>query len=269
MEDALRKTVDEIHAKALALGLVVYYGWLHEEREHAVHWNEEHGGDWTDFLQCAQTLGAKVIYLDWAPFEDFQVDDALADLENELAEDQISGSDKSELEARYKQLEKYRERVGLTAVIDLAFVSQGVSHICQIRAEWFRTFEELTPEDEEDEGGQVEQDEKFDKALVDKWARALANHTKYSSCKNDDQREYLLEELAREEFGDLPLWPVLRRAETVYLLDVRPREEEHLGSQARELRKQGLNMNAIARKLGISRDRVSGLLAEGSARKRP
>lgn len=258
--DPLLKTVEQILDHAESDGFVIFYGWAHGSKENTVYWNEEHGGDWKKFLGSAKSLGAKVVYLNWAPFEEFQVDEALEDVGPEVSDK--GGSEASaEIEEYNNEVQKYREKVGLTAIIDLAFVLDGVFHIYQLNLDWFRTFEELTAEEEEGDKGELAE-EKVDKALVDKWARELASHPKFGSCKNDEDREYLLEDRAGDEFEKLPIGDILRRAETLYRFEVRPKQEELLREQARTLRKQGLSMNAIALKLGISRDRVSGLLAD-------
>ncbi len=93
---------------------------------------------------------------------------------------------------------------------------------------------------------------------MNKWALALASDPRYLTSK---QREYLLEKLAGQEFSELPTFDVLRRAETIFQADFRQVAEEKLTDEIRRLREQGLNLNAIALKLGISRDRVSGLVS--------
>ncbi len=118
----------------------------------------------------------------------------------------------------------------MTCIIDLAFVSNSVVHIYQETANWFDEFEELLPEDEDDED---EGRTSIDKAMVNKWALALASDPMY----------------------------LTRRAETIFQADFRQVAEEKLSDEIRQLREQGLNLNAIALKLGISRDRVSGLVS--------
>jgi hypothetical protein len=51
------------------------------------------------------------------------------------------------------------------------------------------------------------------------------------------------------------------RAETIFQADSTQAAEEKLKDGIRSLRDQALNLNAIALKLGISRDRVSGLVS--------
>lgn len=259
--DTVLETLDEVFKWAKQQGFVLVYGWPHGSEEGAVHWNEEHGGGWEPFLECAKALGARALYVNWAPFEGFQVDDALAAMGAQALEDDASDSDTAQIEERRRQIEEYRERVGLTAAIDLAFHCGGVWHRFQLAADWFATFSELTEEDEELDEGDLEESA-ADKAAVVKWASVLANAPEFGACKNHDQRGYLLEQLAGKEFDTLPVRDILRRAETLYVLEVRPRQEKRVREEATELRKQGLSVSQIAQKLAISRARVSALLAD-------
>lgn len=255
--DPLSTTVKDICDLTAKLGLVIFYGWAYDED--AITWNEEHGGDWNKFIETAKALGAKLIYLNWAQFEEFQVDEALEKVIGEAEES--PDSERPEVEKRRLEIEKYRDKVGLTVVIDLAFTSEGVFHTYQSFAPWFVAFEDLTPEEDGDEEEELVEN-KTDRTLIDKWANILANHPKFGSCKSYQQREYLLEGQAKEEYETLPVHQILSRADTIYTMEVRPKADLRLQEEARKLRHQGLNMNAIALKLGISRDRVSGLLAE-------
>jgi len=259
VKDPLLDLTKEIRDHSASLGLTVFYSLVPEDEAHAVYWIEEHGGDWKNFLQCAKALDTRIVYLSWEPFEESEVDDALAQVD-ESNRDQ--DADESQRGSARAQIESFRKKAGLTAFVDIGFSIGGISHIYRKFPEWFDSFQELTadePDEVHDAG-----EERIDSTLVSKWARQLASHPKYGSCKSDDQREFLLEQLAGEDFAKIPLWPTIRRAETIYQLEMKGKEEERLSSQAQELRNQGLNMNAIAKRLGISRDRVSGLLAEGS-----
>ncbi len=254
--DPLLKTVEDICAYAQDLGLAIFYGFAVDEEED-IRWNEEHGGDWKKFLDTTKALGAKVLYLNWAPFEEFQVDEALEEVREAV---HSSTSEGAEIEQREREIEKYRDKVGLTAVVDLAFALDGVFHIHQIFPQWFLAFEELRPEEEEPE--EEPEEKELDKTLVKKWATILANHPQFATCKTYGQRQYLLESLAKDEYETLPVGHVVSRAESIYLLEVRPKDEERLRNEARKLRSQGMTINAIALRLGISKDRVSALVAE-------
>jgi len=172
------------------------------------------------------------------------------------------GGQTIEIEGRKQALEKYRSKVGLIAVIDLVFLFEETFHVYQKSSEWFDDFEGLRPEEDGDEEESSTVEQEADKAVVDRWADTLANDPQFGKCKSYDEREYLLEKLAKDEFGTLPAPRIIRRADTVYELDVRAKQDERLRHEARRLHDEGKNINAIALKLGISRDRVSGLLAE-------
>jgi len=253
--DPFTKFVDEITAHTKQEGLVLYYGLKEGTFDTAVYWNEERGGDWRKFLNVAKALGARVVYLNWSPFEEFQVDEALSSVPDD------EEFDDPDSEERDQQIEAYREKVGLIAQIDLAFVVDGVTHIYRRSPDWFEAFQALVHE-AGDEDEQELPEPRVDKATVDKWARSLATHEKYAGCKTHDQRRYLLEQLAGDDYGTLPVNEVLKRADTVYTFEVRPEQEKELRARARTLREHGLNLNAIGQKLGISRDRVSALLAD-------
>jgi hypothetical protein len=261
--DVLLEKVEAIVNAAKGHAIVVFFGWAHGTDQKTVNWNQEHGGDWEKFLECAKAAGARMLYINWAPFEEFQVDEALEHLEKTIAARSKLGTDQSDSVPSRRQIEAYRDRVGVTAVIDLAFVHEDIIHIYQCFADWFEAFEELTEELEKDsdesEGSFAEH--VVDKALVRKWASELANHSKFGSTRSGDQREFLLEAIAGAEIDNLPVGHILARADSVYQFEIKPKEEERQRAEARRLREQGLNINAISVKLGISKDRVSGLLS--------
>ena len=260
MKDHLATTVDQIREHAKSLNLSVFYSSVPNDERRTIHWNDDHGGDWKSFLECASNAGVKLVYLHWETFEQSELDNALgADTDKELQDEKD--------EALTAQIEQFQDKVGLTASLEVAFMSDGISHIFYEPADWLTKFEELIADDSEEIEDFEVKEPKVDAALVNKWARELASHPKYSGCKSGDEREFLLEQIAGTEFPKIPLWPTIRRAETIFAMEIKDQEEERLSAQAREMRRQGLNMNAIAKKLKISRDRVSGLLAEGSGTK--
>ena len=142
MNDPLSKTVEEIRQAAKSGGLCVFFGRLVEGKLPTVHWNEEHGGNWEAFVECAKNLKAEALYLNWIPFEQFQVDDAVSETESKLADDETKTTRK-----RLDQIGEFKTKVGLICVIDLAFVAHGVAHIYEETADWFSEFEDLIPDD--------------------------------------------------------------------------------------------------------------------------
>jgi hypothetical protein len=261
--DALLEKVEAIVNAAKGHGMVVFYGWAHGSDQETVSWNQEHGGDWEGFLECAKAAGARMLYVNWDPFEEFQINDALEHLEGAIAEGKGPGIEQPNSVPSRREIEAYRNRVGLTAVIDLAFVHEDLVHIHQCLADWFQAFEQLTEglDEDSDENGDSFPERVVDKALVKKWASELANHAKFGAARTVDQKEFLLEGIAGAEIDTLPIGDILSRADSIYQFEIKPKEDERLRIEAGCLREQGLNLSAIALKLGIPKDRVSGLLS--------
>jgi hypothetical protein len=267
MNDPLSQTVEEIRRSATSRGLVVFFGWLAEHKGPAVNWNEAHGGDWKALLECASSLGAKVLYLDWAPFEQSEIDDAVADLEAELANDEAEDDEVASIKKEIDQLRGFKKRVALTCIIDLAFVVEGTVHLYQKTTDWYDEFCELVPDDEDDD--EYAEEEPEDTAAVEKWARALAAHPNYILHKGFAKRADLLKKIAGDEVNNLSAYTVFNRADEIFEADFKQDAEQKLAEEIRQLRESGLNVNGIAIKLGISKDRVSGLLSAHSSKQRP
>jgi hypothetical protein len=240
-KDPLRQMGEKVSDYCKKQSLQVFYGFVGDSEDRHVYWNAEDDSNWTSFLEIAKSLDVKLIYLDLTPFEDSQVVEAL----------ETNDEDK-------RKIESFRSKVGFLACIDVAFLYGNVFHTFQSQADWFKEFSELTDKKE----GDGESEEVVDIAIVNEWANKLAADSRYATCKNKSQRKYLLEELAGDEFDELPEWDILETAEKVYFLKVKPKEDQRLKKEAMKLRDQGITLNAIAQKLGISRDRVSGLLAD-------
>src|SRR5260370_5108446 len=83
MNDPLSKMVEAVCEQAESNALQIFYGYLAEESEvPSAHWNSEHGGDWKKFVECAKAFNAHILYVNWAPFEQFEIDDAIVALDS-------------------------------------------------------------------------------------------------------------------------------------------------------------------------------------------
>jgi hypothetical protein len=251
--DALLKQVEDIRGFLAAAKIPLFFASLSGHEGGSVYWDEALGGDWKEFLAAAKLMGARGVYLNWERFEEAQLTDALRTIEAGFV-------NSSGMEVKVKDGEKFGANIGLTAVVEMAFMVDGVAHWYEHVADWFKEFEELTEEAEssdEDEFGKS-----VDKVAVHKWASELANDPRYRTCKTNDQREYLLERIAGDELGDLPVYEVVSRAETIFQLEIKPALDDRLSEEARALRKKGMTLSGIAQKLGLPKDKVSGMLSE-------
>lgn len=242
-KDPLLQVVKEIEDYCQTHEIIFCYGFLGSEDQRIVYWDVKHDPDWRNFLLLAKSLQAKVIYFNLCTFEESELKEALS----ESAENAVA------------DIESFSDKVGLLSCIKLIFIYDGVFHICEMENDWFAKFKKVVADIESLEE-EEEEDYEIDEAVVDEWAKKLANDPRYSTCKNKTQRSYLLEQLAGKKYEDLPDWEILDCADKIYFLEVKANEDQRLKTEAIRLRDEGVNLNAIAQKLGISRTKVSGLL---------
>jgi hypothetical protein len=252
--DPLLKQVDDIRLFVDSEKIPIFLSPLSGHEGATASWDEALGGDWKKFLGAAKSMGAKSVYLNWERFQEAEFTDARTTIEAGFINN-------SGMDVKVKDIEKFRACIGLTAVIEIAFIVDGVGHWYEQVADWFKAFEELTEESESSDQDD-DPDDAVDKVAVQKWASELANDPRFRTCKNYDQREYLLEQIAGDDLGDLPAYDVLSRAESIFQLEIKPMLDERLSEEARALRNNGMTVNGIAQKLGIPRDKVSGMLNE-------
>jgi len=252
--DPLLKEVDDVRKFLDSEKIPVFLAPLCGHKGASVTWDKGLGGDWKEFIATAKSLGARGVYLSWERFEEAEITEAVATIE-------IGFVNSSGVDVTVKDVEKFRPYIGMTAVVEVAFIVDGVAHWYEHAADWFREFEELMEEDGEP-SDENDSEKSVDKAVVRKWAGELAKDPRFRTCKNYDQREYLLEQIAGDDLGSLPIYEILSRAETIYNLEIRPVLDEQLAYEARALRKKGMTLTGIAQKLGLSRDKVSGMLSE-------
>jgi len=251
--DPLLKQVDDIRLFLETEKIPIFFAPLSGHEGASASWDEATGGEWKKFLGAAKSMGAKSVYLNWQRFQEEEFLNALATIEAGFV-------NSSGMDVKVKDVENFRAYIGLTAIVEIAFIVDGVAHWYEQVADWFKEFEELTEEAER--SSEDDSDEPVDKAVVQKWASELANDPRFRTCKNYDQREYLLEQIAGDNLAGLPVHDVLGRAESIFQLEVKPGLDERLSEEARALRKKGMTLTGIAQKLGLPKEKVSGMLSE-------
>jgi len=246
--DPLLKQVEDVRAFLESSKIPIFLAVPDGHKGASAFWDEAHGGDWKEFLGAAKSMGVKGVYLDWQPFEELELNDILATIEGGF-------QNSSGVDVEVKDVEKFRPHIGMTAMVEIVFIVDSVAHWYQRAADWFERFEELTERAKSS-------DPAVDMVAVRKWANELANDPRFKACKNYGQREYLLEQVAGDKLDELPKEEVISRAESIFQLEIKPTLDEQLAQEARALKKQGMTNTGIAQKLGLPKDKVSGILNE-------
>lgn len=244
--DELTRVVDSIREYCSQKGLKVFPGLFSGEKTLKVYWKTLRADDWRAFLDIAATLSVQLVYLHVSRFEQADIEDAknrlLPDTEHELA------------------LEQFTPRLGETSWFELGFFLGSVYHSYPQTAEWYDSFSELT---EQPERSLIADEVEADPELINRWGETLAKHERFPSCRNWSQRMFLLMEIAADEFDQLRpgqgIKRVIEKAEQYYFINIQPKVDEKLRAEARALRDQGMTLTQIARRLGVSRDKIRGL----------
>lgn len=254
--DPLLDAVRDIQEYCDTRGLHVFSGYLTREHDTVAVWNVSRTQDWKGFLDVAASRGAGLIYLDWVTFEESFVDDASI-----RSEEPVEGAEADPRTDEYnRELDGFRAQAGLTGVVEIAFSLNGAWHVFERQAEWFGEFERLV--DAWDEGAY--QPRRLPRTRLQELANQLVNHPKYQVCRSKAQRRYVLEQLLGRDFEAVrasDVAGVLDRAEAIFELEIKPLERSYLKQRARELKAQGLSIDAIAGSLGLSRAAAKALLA--------
>lgn len=244
----------EISAVIEEQGFVPFWGAFPSGDTPRLEWNDATNPDWRRFLEAAQALGAKVIYIDSLKFTEEEIEEALLEQEEDSANETLAW-----IRDHNQQVERFKRYVDLTAAVQIGFAANGLFHSYARTTPWYDRFTEL---EEEKRPRELDEEKAIPYEAIKPWVEKLANHPRFGSLKTWDQRCYLLRKLAEDEYDNLPVEQVVQQAETMFEVDLRPEEEHRLLEQVQELRKQKLSIVAIAGKLDLPRERARMLIAK-------
>lgn len=227
-------------------GLQVFWGELeHHPGLLKATWDTERVPDFEPFLVLAKTSEARVVYVDCT----ICVTEGLLDLE--LAGD---SPDFDRLAATLAP------RVGELVEATLSWVGGSVVHSMTLSASWaddYFTAWQLA-EDESEEAEDDESDEDLDEEEVRRHAELLARDPKFQAARSSAQREFaarkILDESVRMDRALLEA--VLVEAKSIFEVELKPDADRLLADEVQALKDQGLTKGQIARKLGISANRM-------------
>lgn len=101
-----------------------------------IDWDTEHEPDFRRFLECAVSLGVRLIHFHNREFRSHHRDEALAMLED-LG---LSRDAKRELERRIRDLAIYE---GFTCTVELTFDYEGRIYLFELQTEWYEEWQDI------------------------------------------------------------------------------------------------------------------------------
>ncbi|MBI3670869.1 MAG: hypothetical protein HY237_13950 [Acidobacteria bacterium] len=253
MKDDLLKTKEKLLLAIKEQGLTTFLGAYPSESVPEIHWNSDLEPDPAVFVSTAKSLGAQVIYVNWVVFSEDELEEASVE--------QLEGSDDPSAREHKETVSEFKRYIGTVASVRAGFFLHGVFHAFEREAEWYEEFGMLIAEDEPDELSEHRREPELSEEALG-WANKLASDPKFGSLKGWDEQCYLLSKLAGDESKRLAVSDIVRHARTIYNVELREKDEQALVERIRDLRAKGLSLVAIAGKTGLSRERVSMLLAK-------
>ena len=116
---------------------------------------------------------------------------------------------------------------------------------------------------EEPDASLIPEDVEADPELINRLGERLATHERFPECRNFSQKFSLLMDMAADDFEKLRpragIKKVIEKADAYYFLKIQPQLEEKLRTEAQAFRDQGMKLTEIARRLGVSRDKIRRL----------
>lgn len=259
MKDDLLKTKENLLVAIRNEGLQTFFGSYPSESVPEIDWNSELEPDPASFVALSKALGVKVLYVNWIVFGQKELDEAIIE---DVGEDSVTRETDPSISEHNKSVKELERYVGSTASVRAGFFLDGVFHVFQQETTWYEEFGKLLAsiEESEDDAGDDQESKLSERAQF--WADKLAHEPPFGRAKSSGPRKYLLSKLAGKELEQLPVKAILAQAENIYEVDVRPSEEQRLAEEVRQLKEKGLSLAAIAGRTGVSRERVSMLLAK-------
>jgi hypothetical protein len=237
----IEPTIQRVLAWLEKSGLQVFWGELeHDPGVLVATWDTELVSDFEPFLVLAKTSEARVIYMDCTQC----VTEGLAEASPDL--DRLAAT--------------LAPHVGELVEATLSWVGGSVVHSMTLSASWaddyFAAWQLAEGESEEAEDD--ESDEELNEEDVRRHAEQLARDPKFQAARSSAQRAFaarkILDDSVRVDRALLEA--VLDEAKNIFELEIKPDVDRRLADEVQALKEQGLTKSQIARKLGISANRM-------------
>jgi len=265
MED-LEERWKAFRTAAAARGLRLYPG-VPDRLEPAAIWQGD-PESFEDFLDLAGDLGVRMIY---ALVQPFDPDSFLADFEEPVPADLLP-----ELEALREEAQAMAAR---PARFLAAWIHDGMLHVYVREADWASALHERREALRQRLDAMMEAEEAEAMESLETAARHLAESPEFQQARTYDAQlriaQRLFPELKRQWGLEDPLrarhrWmELVREARAIYEAEIRPRQERQLAEEADRMMREGMKKTEVARRLGISRERLDRLLARWMAGEEP
>jgi hypothetical protein len=270
-KDKLISVIEEIQKWCETNDIICFIGSTQDEPYIIYSYEKESNNDWNKFLQIAKKLNVNIVVLE----KEINLLKTLYDFVFEQIIEDV------ELDSRMK--ERYQNALahdGEIAMIKLTFHYNDICYKFSVISDWYIDFHFASKEVEEPSDNETEEDnsenrtfsavnpqnETISKRLseqeIEEFARKAIENNEFIKSKSRIQKQEIIKKMLKDSLGDeysessYHYWNVIRRAEKIFEMEVRPKLESEIKQKVLELKAQGLKKVEIRSKLDISQGMV-------------
>ena len=218
-----------------------------------VHWSLEKIEDIELFFEQASRLGSGVLVLDKVSICNEDIESAILKLDQ-------NGDTADEKRKELANALGESERLGMVRLHFLSTTPAAVFSLemqTELNSLLFDEQDEDDWDDEDDDVSSISNEE------LDQASERLARDKKFQSANKNSQKALIAKRFFYSELmenDDFPIYEIIERAKCVYEVEIKPELDLQLADEAQKLMDSGMNKKDIAKKLGISTDKLSKLI---------
>jgi hypothetical protein len=264
-KDKLISIIEEINNWCISNDIICFNGSSEEDFLMPYYnYNNKSNDQWLDFLEIAKKLKVNIIVIE----KEINVIKTMheGDLEIILEEEDLNPFLK-------KKYENALEHNGEIAQIKLTFNYNNVCYRFLINSEWYfdyyLTLEVIENLNEIENSPTIDSvnsispqgfyTERLSETEIEDYSRKIIDHSEFiinSKSKNhrEDFSKRVLKEILKDSYNESSYfyWPVIRRVEALFEIEIKPKIEFDIKSKVLELKKLGFKKVEIRSKLNIS-----------------
>jgi hypothetical protein len=269
--DKLISVIEEIQKWCKTNDIICFIGSTQDEPYIIYSYEKESNNEWSKFLQIAKKLNVNIIVLE----KEINLLKTLYDFVFEQIIEDV------ELDSRMK--ERYQNALahdGEIALIKLTFHYNDICYKFSVTSDWYIDFHFASKEVEEPSDDETEEDNsenrtssvvnpqnetiqrRLSEQEVEEFARKAIENKEFIKSKSRIQKQEIIKKMLKESLGEeysessYHYWNVIRRAEEIFEMEIRPKLESEIKQKVLELKAQGLKKVEIRSKLDISQGMV-------------
>ncbi len=264
-KDKLLSFIEEINNWCKSNDIICFKGSTQEDfLMNYYNYNNESNDQWIDFLEIAKKLNVNIIVIE----KEINIIKTLYEEEFEiiLEEEDLSPF----LKKKYENALEHNNEI---AQLKLVFNYNDVCYRFLINSEWHLDYhlalevienlnesDNISPIDNIDSISTQEfYPERLSETEIEDYSRKIIDHSEFiinSKSKNhrEDFTKRVLKEILGVSYNDSSYfyWPVIRRVEALFEIEIKPKIEFDIKSKVLELKKLGFKKVEIRSKLNIS-----------------